>query len=91
LEYLITDIENHNDKQYAKIEDFDYFKKFSHVLTVDFFYYLKIAINSVDEILNIAFGTELDFVKEQYNFRYKVRRKVLNDIKALNAPKLMFQ
>jgi len=91
LEYLITDIENHNDKQYAKIEDFDYFKKFSHVLTVDFFYYLKIAINSVDEILNIAFGTELNFVKEQYNFRYKVRRKVLNDIKALNAPKLMFQ
>jgi len=91
LEYLITDIENHNDKQYAKIEDFDYFKKFSDVLTVDFFYYLKIAINSVDEILNIAFGTELDFVKEQYNFRYKVRRKVLNDIKSLSTPKVIFQ
>lgn len=91
LEYLITDIENHNDKQYAKIEDFDYFKKFSDVLTVDFFYYLKIAINSVDEILNIAFGKELDFVKEQYNFRYKVRRKVLNDIKSLSTPKLIFQ
>ena len=91
LEYLITDIENHNDKQYAKIEDFDYFKKFSEVLTVDFFYYLKIAINSVDEILNIAFGTELDFVKEQYNFRYKVRRKVLNDIKSLSTPKVIFQ
>lgn len=91
LEYLITDIENHNDKQYAKIEDFDYFKKFSDVLTVDFFYYLKIAINSVDEILNIAFGKELDFVKEQYNFRYKVRRKVLNDIKSLSTPKVIFQ
>ena len=91
LEYLITDIENHNDKQYAKIEDFDYFRKFSDVLTVDFFYYLKIAINSVDEILNIAFGTELDFVKEQYNFRYKVRRKVLNDIKSLSTPKVIFQ
>jgi DNA polymerase elongation subunit (family B) len=91
LEYLITDIENHNDKQYAKIEDFDYFKKFSDVLTVDFFYYLKIAINSVDEILNIAFGTELDFVKEQYNFRYKIRRRVLNDIKSLSTPKVIFQ
>lgn len=90
LEFLITDIENHGEKQYEKIEDFDYFKKFSSVLTVDFFYYLKIAINSVDEILNIAFGTEFDFVKEQYNYRYKIRRKVLNDIKALNTPKIKF-
>jgi DNA polymerase elongation subunit (family B) len=90
LEYLITDINNHNDKQYEKIEDFDYFKKFSDILTVDFFYYLKISINSIDEILNIAFGTELDFIKEQYNFRYKVRRKVLNDIKSLSTPKIQF-
>jgi DNA polymerase elongation subunit (family B) len=90
LEFLITDIENHGDKQYEKIEDFDYFKKFSSVLTVDFFYYLKIAINSVDEILNIAFGTEFDFMKKQYNYRYKIRRKVLNDIKALNTPKIKF-
>jgi DNA polymerase elongation subunit (family B) len=90
LEFLITDIENHGEKQYEKIEDFDYFKKFSSVLTVDFFYYLKIAINSVDEILNIAFGTEFDFMKEQYNYRYKIRRKVLNDIKALNTPKIKF-
>ena len=90
LEYLITDIENHNEKQYEKIEDFDYFKKFSEILTVDFFYYLKISINSIDEILNIAFGTEFDFMKEQYNYRYKVRRKLLNDIKALSKPKIKF-
>lgn len=90
LEFLITDIENHGEKQYDKIEDFDYFKKFSSILTVDFFYYLKIAINSVDEILNIAFGTEFDFMKEQYNYRYKIRRKVLNDIKALNVPRIKF-
>lgn len=90
LEYLISDINNHNDKQYEKIEDFDYFKKFSGILTVDFFYYLKIAINSIDEILNIAFGAKLDFMKEQYNFRYKVRRKVINEIKSLSTPKIMF-
>jgi DNA polymerase elongation subunit (family B) len=90
LEYIITDIENHVEKQYEKIEDYDYFKKFSEVLTVDFFYYLKVAINSVDEVLNIAFGTEMDFVKQQYVYRYKVRRKVLNDIKSLNRPKIQF-
>jgi len=90
LEYLISDINNHSDKQYEKIEDFDYFKKFSGILTVDFFYYLKIAINSIDEILNIAFGTKLDFMKEQYNFRYKVRRKVINEIKGLSTPKIIF-
>jgi len=90
LEYIITDIHNHTDKQYEKIEDYDYFKKFSHVLTVDFFYYLKVAINSIDEVLNIAFGAKLDFMKEQYVYRYKVRQKVLSDIKQITATKLVF-
>jgi DNA polymerase elongation subunit (family B) len=90
LEYIITDIHNHTDKQYEKIEDYDYFRKFSHVLTVDFFYYLKVAINSIDEVLNIAFGTKLDFMKQQYVYRYKIRQKVLSDIKQISATKLVF-
>jgi DNA polymerase elongation subunit (family B) len=90
LEYIITDIDKHDEKQYEKIEDFDYFKQFSSVLTVDFFYYLKVAINSLDEVLNIAFGVKLDFMKQQYLYRYRTRRKVLNDIRALSTPKLQF-
>ena len=43
------------------------------------------AINSIDEVLNIAFGKNndlykykfnKDFIIEQYNFRYKVRKPV---------------
>ena len=94
LEYLITDINNHQAKQYDKIESIDYFIAHSSVLTVDFFYYLHIAINSIDEILNIAYqknsgykyNFKKDFVAEQYNFRYKVRRKVLNELKELFKP-----
>jgi len=99
IEYLITDIENHTGKQFEKIESIDYFKNHSNILTIDFFYYMKIAINSIDEILNIAFSKEKpdikykfkkDFINEQYNFRYKVRRKVLEQIKNLSNPSIKF-
>ena len=94
IEYLITDIYNHQAKQYDKIESIDYFLAHSAVLTVDFFYYLRIAINSIDEILNIAYNKndghkytfKKDFVAEQYNIRYKIRRKVLNELKELFKP-----
>ena len=100
LEFLISDIDNHQGKQYDKLESIDYFLDHSDVLKVDFFYYIKIGINSIDEILNIAFQKDnemrykykfkMDFVQEQYNFRYKIRRKVLDEIKSLFKPKLVF-
>lgn len=95
LEYLITDVENHTAKQYEKIESMDYFLAHSDVLTVDFFYYIKVAINPVDEVLNTVFASnkkfKKDFVDNQYNFRYKIRKKVLEQIKNLFKPKLIIQ
>ena len=100
LEFLITDIDNHTSKQYDKIESIDYFMNYSEILTVDFFYYIKNAINSIDEVLNIAFGKnndlykykfKKDFINEQYNFRYKVRKPVIDEIKNLFKPKLVFK
>jgi DNA polymerase elongation subunit (family B) len=97
LEFLVTDIENHTAKQYEKLESMEYFLEHSSVLTVDFFYYIKIAINSMDEILNIAFSKndgryskpfKKDFIKEQYIFRYKKRRAVIEQIKNLFKPKI---
>ena len=97
LEFLVTDIENHTAKQYEKLESMEYFLENSSFLTVDFFYYIKIAINSIDEILNIAFSKndrnypkpfKKDFIKEQYIFRYKKRRAVIEQIKNLFKPKI---
>lgn len=95
LEYLISDINNHQGKQYDKVEHIDYFIAHSNVLTIDFFYYIKICINSVDELLNVAYNKDKkykkDFIQDQYNFRYKIRRKAIDEIKALNTPKLQFK
>jgi DNA polymerase elongation subunit (family B) len=100
LEFLVSDIVNHQSKQYDKLESIDYFVAHSDVLTVDFFYYLKVAINSIDEILNIAFDRDdkrykyrfkKDFIQDQYNFRYKIRRKVIDGLKDLYKFKLVFK
>lgn len=99
IEFLITDIENHNDKQYEKIEHIDYFTSHSEVLTIDFFYYMKACINPIDEVLNIAFNKsdgnrykfKKDFIMGQYNFRYKIRKKVIDEIKKLNKPTMVFR
>jgi DNA polymerase elongation subunit (family B) len=99
LEFLVTDIDNHQGKQYDKLESIEYFVQHSQSLKVDFFYYIKIAINSIDEILNIAFDKDdekykyrfkKDFILEQYNFRYKVRRKVLEELTNLFRTKISF-
>lgn len=98
LEFLVSDIDNHVGKQYDKLEHIDYYMAHSDVLTIDFFYYIKIAVNSIDEILNVVYDKKddyeykfkKDFIKEQYNFRYKIRKKVLDDIKNLFKTKLIF-
>ena len=99
LEFVVSDINSHEGKQYDKLEHIDYFIAHSNVLTIDFYYYIHIAINSVDELLNIAFGKEdgnkykykKDFIKEQYIFRYKIRRKALEELKKLFVPKLVLK
>ena len=100
LEYLIIEHNGgHKGKQYDKIEDFEYFKSHSDILKIDFFYYLEVLINPLDEVLNVLYdkpNTEYkykfkkNFTEEQYNFRYKVREKVMNELRSLFAPKLIF-
>lgn len=99
IEYVITDIDNHKEKQYEKIEHIDYYKSHSDVLSIDFFYYMENAINPIDQLLDVAFADSSNykykfkagFMESQYNFRYKIRKKVLDQIKELNKPKLVFK
>jgi DNA polymerase elongation subunit (family B) len=98
LEYLITDIGVKNAKQYEKLENIDYFLTHNDVLKIDFIYYIKLMINPFDDILNVGFNKNIedgykfkkDFMLEQYNFRFKVREKLLNELKDLFRPKIVF-
>lgn len=98
LEYVITDI-GYDGKQYEKIEHIDYFLAHKDVLKINFLDYLKLMINPIDEALNVAFNKNIengykfqkDFMLEQYNFRYKIRDKYINELKNLFNPKLAFK
>ena len=94
LEYVITDTYNKNDKQYDKLESIDYFKNHSGILKIDFMYYLKLLVNPVDEILNVAFQDNAKFKKNFIEEQYKIRKnrvKLLEDLKSLFEPKLKFK
>lgn len=97
LEYVIIDI-GYNGKQYEKLEHIDYFINYNDILKVDFTYYVKLMINPIDDVLNVAFNKNIengykfkkDFVQEQYNFRVKIRDKVLKELKSLFSLNLKF-
>lgn len=95
LEYLVTDIEHHTAKQYEKVESIEYFNQFSHILTVDHYYYLKALATPLDQMLNVAFNRDekypQDFVMNLYKFLYQKRRKVIEEIKSLGQPKIRFE
>jgi DNA polymerase elongation subunit (family B) len=90
LEYLITDPDRHTAKQYEKVECAEYYSKHSTILKLDYFYYLKALANPLDQVLSVAYPGLVDFVLEQYKFRYKVRRNLLNELTELFTPKLKF-
>jgi len=98
LEYVITTKGGHTAKQYEKVEDFEYFAKHSTALEIDYMYYLKQLTNPIDQILDIIYTQddgsgyvlEKGFMLQQYKYRLQVRGKVLNELRALFAPKLKF-
>jgi len=100
LEYVVTDQCGHGAKKYENIESADYFKKYSNILKLDYFYYFKQLINHLDQVLNIMYDNpkikpkykyQHNFTLEQYKYRTKTRRKVLEEIKGLFQPTLVFE
>jgi DNA polymerase elongation subunit (family B) len=92
LEYLVLDIPgtSHKDQQYKKIESADYYNKHSSILKIDYLYYLKLLTNPLDQVLNIIAKKELNFGLNQYNYRYKIRKALLNEIKNFKKCKIQF-
>lgn len=89
LEYVVTTNGGHNAKQYEKVESAEYFEKYRHILRIDTLYYLKALANPLDQVLETAFK-EKDFVLKQYNYRLKIREKVLDVIRYYSKPKIVF-
>jgi DNA polymerase elongation subunit (family B) len=85
LEYVIVETNNLKDKQSAKIETLNYYKKNKGVLNLDYLYYLNRLINPVDQVLEILFNLK-DFMKNHYNHRL-TKKKITIHINNLFAPK----
>jgi len=93
LEYLITGPNIHTAKQYEKVESADYYFKHRTVIKIDYLYYLKALVNPLDEVLNVLFSKTgiKNFVLWQYNYRLKIRHKLMNELKTLFRPKIIYK
>ena len=94
LEYVVTNPEKHTAKQYEKIESAEYMSRHRDIIHIDYMYYLKALVNPLDQVLDVAFkdeeGFKAGFTMAQYKYRWKIRGKMLQEIKSLSAPKLVF-
>ena len=102
LEYVVTTEGGHTAKKYMKIEASDYFHKHSNVLKVDYLYYLKQLTNHLDQVLDVVYATDNEenrkykykfkpkFVNEQYKYRVRIRGKILEQIRNIGKPKIVF-
>lgn len=90
LEYVITETGGHTAKQYEKVESAEYFTAHKDILNLDFMYYLKLLTNPIDQVLQSTYGLE-DFTLKQYNYRLNIRTKMVNELKKLFTPRLVFE
>lgn len=89
LEYVVTNPSAHTAKQYEKVESLDYYSKYRDIIKIDYYYYLKALANPLDQVLSVAYPEISDFVLNQYKFRWKIRHKVLEELKELFKPKII--
>jgi len=83
---VIESDHNIKDKLFNKIEDIDYYKEHSTILTIDSLYYSKLMINPIDEVLSAVYKKE-DLFKKYYKSR-ETYWKVVKQLKELFQPKI---
>jgi DNA polymerase elongation subunit (family B) len=90
LEYVVTNPEMHTAKQYEKVESSEYFVKHSDIVKIDYYYYLKALATPLDQVLNVAFPELNNLVMKQYNYMWKLRYKLLDELRNLFMPSIKF-
>lgn len=85
LEYVITKCGS--DKLFEKLEDINYFVKYSDVLQLDYLYYLHLLINPLDQIINVTVTNpcEKNLVAKLYKVHVN-KENVLNELKMFCCP-----
>jgi len=92
IEYVITNPDCHSEKQFNKIESVDYYRQHNNIVKIDYLWYVKALTVSLDQVLDIVLkplGLE-NFTTEQYKYRLKCHRAVVNSIKDLHRPNIIF-
>ena len=89
LEFVVTMGEGIDKKLADKMEDVEYYKDHAETLDIDFYYYLKFAVNPFDQMIEVAYKKPAVITKF---FKFmKNRLKLLQSIKALRQPVLVFE
>ncbi len=110
MEFIVTMGPGMEEKLADKMEDIEYFREHSEIIHIDPYYYLKFAVNPLDQMLETAYGNSdvITYTGAKYlpgnkqtfwrknmvqNF-YKLmkkRFKVLQELKQLFAPEIVFE
>ena len=88
LEYVVSMADGHDDRLFNKMEDVEYFNEHKGVLAIDYLYYLKLAINPMDQALEVAYKLD-DFMLKQYKLRIQ-KMKVMAELRSKFSSDLLF-
>lgn len=89
LEHVVIDNFDIDGKLFDKIENWEYFMENSDILRIDFYYYFKLFINPIDQVIETAFDLK-DFVKKLYKY-HVLKYKMLQQLKSLCNSRVRFE
>ena len=89
IEYLVTTNGGPKAKQSEKLEDPEYQAKYSHIIRIDYLYYIKNLINPLDQALNVAYGLS-KFTETQHKLRLR-KHTVQSQLENRFDPQISFE
>lgn len=89
LEYIVTTRNGINAKQFDKLESPEYYQEYSHILSIEYLYYIKQIAKQLDELLETTYNVK-KFVMTQYKLRLK-KRKTLDSLRGLFRTRIVLE
>ena len=89
IEYLITMTGGIDAKQFEKIEDPQYQQEHSDIIRLDYYYYIHLLINPLDQLIEVAYKMK-DFMKFHYKDRIK-KYKMCEQLKKMFNTRVEFE